>query len=60
MGILDIGFAVGAIVIAALAGGLLYALYPNSFGGHTTASDSNSAASSAYGGSVEVASSAAK
>lgn len=51
MGIFEIGFAVGAVLLAALVGGVLYVLYPESFTGYSTPSNSNPMASSPYAGS---------
>lgn len=45
---LDLAFAVGALALAGVVGGLLYALYPEWFGGYTEPSDGTSTASSTY------------
>jgi hypothetical protein len=43
------GFAIGAIAFAALVGGVLYALYPNTFGEQTTtASEATPTASDGF------------
>lgn len=48
MGKLELGFAVGAIASAGIVAGILYALYPNDFGGYAESGDATSTASSAY------------
>lgn len=50
MGKFEIAFAVGAIASAGIVAGILYALYPNDFGGYTPADEATATASSAYTG----------
>ena len=46
---LELAFAVGAIAVAAGVGGILYAVYPNDFGGYNELATS-STPSTTYGG----------
>jgi hypothetical protein len=46
---LELGFAIGAIAFATIVGGVLYALYPNTFGEQTTtASEATPTASDGF------------
>ena len=45
---LDLAFAVGALALAGLVAGVLYALYPEWFSGFAESSDGTSIASSTY------------
>ena len=55
------GFAVGAVLLAAVVGGVLYALYPNGFNPNNTAygGAASTAGSSPYGGQAQTTSTAA-
>jgi hypothetical protein len=45
---LDLAFALGALALAGVVAGVLYALYPEWFSGYTESSDGTSIASSPY------------
>jgi hypothetical protein len=50
LGKFEIAFAVGAIASAGVVAGILYALYPNDFGGTAPSDGATSTASNAYTG----------